>query len=209
MLGPNYASLIGTNPHMVALPISGAAPLANRGNPFSSFNPVFLMSPVAATIYGVNKAPESVLQFNNQGSYGLGTTGKPRYLRIVADGVLAAWSSNNYPALINLHNDGGALTDATRMINVLVVNGVPTPRKSSVTALTGADWRTVVGADSQLQAQKSGGGAYAAGTILEFFMMTAADIVTQGPTVANTPQEGKSYDFMFASLATAMWADRI
>lgn len=202
-------TLVGTNPHAVALPVSGAAFLANRGNPFSALNPVYFLAPGTPTIYGLNRPTESFLQVNNQGSYGVGTTGKPRYVRIIADGVLTAWSSNNIPALINLHNDGGALTDATRMINVLVVNGVPTARKSSVTALTGSDWRTVVGADSQLQAQKSGGGAYAAGTILDFYMATAGDIVTQGPLVAGTPFEGRAYDFMFASTATMMYADRV
>lgn len=205
MLG---STLIGTNPHVVALAANTV--VANRGNPFSALNPVGFLAPGTPTIYGINRVPESLLQINNQGGYGLGSTSKPRYARIVADGVATTWDSDDYPALINLHNDAAALTAANRLATVLVVNGTPTTRVQSDAVPIASQWKAEeAGGVYTLTAKSAANGAYAAGTILEVFMGTVADIVTQGPLVAGVLIEGKSYDFIFASTAAAMLADRV
>lgn len=201
-------TLIGTQPHVKAL--AAATEVLNRGNPFSALNKVGFLSPAAATIYGVNRVADQLLQVNNQGNYGLGTTGKPRYLRIIADGVATAWTSTDYPALINGHDDGGAITDAIRLANVLVVNGVIKHRVQSDATPSANQWKIALSTGVYtLTAKNASNAAYAAGTVLEFYMATTADIVTQGPTVASVMIEGTAYDFMLSSTAAAMFADRV
>jgi hypothetical protein len=199
-------SLIGSQPHNVLLAANVEAVM--KGNPFSALNKVLGLAPATPTIYGVNRATDIGLQVNNQGSYGL-TSGQPKYQRIIADGVLTAWTTTDYPALANLHDDGAALTAANKLRTVVVVNGNIFPRKQSTVALTGGDWRAVAGAPNSLQVQKAGTGALGAGTVIEVYMFEAADIITQGPLVAGTIAEVIAYDFMNASSACALFADRV
>jgi hypothetical protein len=206
MLSPG--TLIGTQSHVKAL--TAATEVLNNGNPFSALNKVNLLAPGTPTIYGVNRVADQFLQVNNQGSYGVGSTGKPRYLRIIADGSATTWTSTDYPALINGHDDGAAITDAIRLANVLVVNGVIKHRVQSDAAPAASQWKIALsGGVYTLTAKSAANGAYAAGTVLEFYMATAADIVTQGPLVAGTLIEGTCYDFMLATTAAAMFADRL
>lgn len=205
MLG---TTLYRTNPHVKALAASTV--VANRENPFSARNPVNFLSPGTPTIYGVDRQAESLLQVNNQGNYGLGSTGKPRYLRIIADGVATTWDSNSYPALINAHDDAAALTNANRLATVLVVNGIPTTRVQSDATPTASQYKIAQSLGVYtLTAKSAANGAYAAGTVLEIYMAAVADIVTQGPLVAGTQIEGVCYDFMVATAAAAMFADRV
>lgn len=201
-------TLIGTNSHVKALAASTV--VANRENPFSALNPVYFLSPGTPTIYGVNRQPDQLLQVNNQGNYGLGTTGKPRYLRIIADGSATTWDSNSYPALINAHDDAAALTNANRLATVLMVNGNPTTRVQSDATPAASQYKIQQsGGVYTLTAKSAANGAYAAGTVLEVYMSLTTDIVTQGPLVAGTQIEGKAYDFMVATAAAAMFADRV
>lgn len=201
--------MIGSNPHLLTL-TAATEVLAGKQNPFTALNKVFLQAPATPTIYGINRVPESLLQVNNQGSYGLGSTGKPRYLRIVADGSATTWTSTDYPALINGHDDGGAITNAIRLANVLVVNGLIKHRVQSDATPGASEWKIALsGGVYTLTAKSAANGAYAAGTILEFYMGTVADIVTQGPLVANVQIEGTCYDFMLATTVAVMTADRV
>lgn len=202
-------TLAGTNPHILSL-TAATEVLAGKQNPFTALNKVFLQAPATPTIYGINRVPESLLQINNQGGYGLGSTSKPRYLRIVADGAATTWNSTDYPALINLHNDAGAITNAIRLATVLVVNGLIKHRVQSDATPGASEWKAAEsGGVYTLTAKSAADGAYAAGTILEVYMGAVGDIVTQGPLVANVPIEGVCYDFMLATTVAIMSADRV
>lgn len=206
MLNP---TMIGSNPHLLSL-TAATEVLAGKQNPFTALNKVFLQAPGTPTIYGINRVADQFLQVNNQGNYGLGSTGKSRYLRIVADGVATTWDSNSYPALINGHDDLAALTNANKLANVLVVNGLIKARVQSDATPVASQWKIAQSAGVYtLTAKSAANGAYAAGTILEFYMGTVADIVTQGPLVANVQIEGTCYDFMLATTVAVMTADRI
>jgi hypothetical protein len=195
--------LYGSRPTVLALPATTDV-LANA-SPFSALNKVKILSPAAATLYGVNRATDIARAITVPTETGV-LNSRYKYLRIIADGVATSWAAANYPELNNGHNDAGALTAANRLRTCVVANGVILQRKQSDVALTGGDFR-LVASGTTLEAQKAGGGAFGAGTVLEVFMHEASEIVTQGPTVGGVMQEVTCYDFMHATTAAALFAE--
>lgn len=196
-------SLYGSRPTVLALPATTDVLLAY--SPFTGLAKARVLSPAASTIYGVNRATDIARAITAPTDVGV-LNSQPKYARIIADGSATSWAAAAVPALINGHDDAGTLTAALRLRTVVVANGVILQRKSSVTALTGGDFR-LTATGTTLEAQKVGGGAFGAGTVIEVFMHEASEIVTQGATVAGVMQEITCYDFMHATTAAALFAD--
>lgn len=218
-------SLAGSNPHLKSL--ADGVVNANRQSPFTGLNKCQLLSAGAPTIYGVNRQTDLFIQTGNNGNVGLGSNGKPMYLRLFGDGSTTEWSSERYLELENAvftwvpldesdpENPVPAhetLTDATTLCVVLVVNGVVKVRVAGENAPGASQWSLSKDEDDYtiLTAVNGSSAAYARGTILEVFMVPLASIVAQGPLTAGVMAAGTCYDFMVSSgAATAMFEDRV
>lgn len=195
-----------TNPTVRALAV-GVENYLNV-HPIITRNPLKALSPGAAVIYSGQKAPATVPLTNNQENTGqrlVAGVYRKRFIRLIGDGVTTVWNATNFPDLANLHDDAAALTNANRLRTVLLVNELISARKQSNVALTGADFRTVNNAGiMEIQAQKAGGGAYGAGTILDVHMDPDGTYVVAAPAlVAGAPAEVALGDFAVADVALA------
>ena len=198
------------NPHVLLCPIN-VTTQAGEGNPFTGLNKVMAQAIAAATLIGVLRPPENAPLMNNQGGVGLfaGVADKPKHVRLIADGILTTWTATLISAFTNLNDDAGALTNVNRLRTVITINGQTTSQRvQSTVALTGNDYRTKNNAGvMELSAQKAGGGAYGAGTIIDGYMLEAGDVVQQAVTVL--PIEVNAYDFMVASTSAVLLSQPI
>lgn len=206
---------------MIGLPLAGSQPhlknlatsvvVANNAAPFTGLNKVYLLSAGAALIYGVNRQSESQILTNNQGNVGVNASGQAKYVRLFGDASRTTWTSTDFPALNNAHDDGAALTNANRLRTVLVVDGVPATRVQSDATPGASQYKIALsGGVYTLTSKSAANGAHAAGVKLEVYMYDSGDIVTQGALTAGVMIEGTCYDFMVASVAAcAMTADRV
>jgi hypothetical protein len=192
-------------PHVLLCPIN-VATQAGIGNPFSGLNKVVAQAVAAATLIGVLRPPDNAPLMNNQGGVGLfaGVANKPKHVRIIADGILTTWTATLITAFTNLNDDAGALTNVNRLRTVITINGrITRQRVQSTVALTGNDYRTKNNAAvMELSAEKSGGGAYGAGTIIDVYMLEAGDVVQQAVSIL--PIEVDAYDFMVSSTSAVL-----
>jgi hypothetical protein len=206
---------------MIGLPLAGSSPhlknmatsvvQLNNAAPFTGLNKVYFLSAGAGVIYGVNRQTESQIQTNNAGNVGVNSSGQAKYVRLFGDASRTTWTSTDFPALNNAHDDGAALTNANRLCTVLVVDGVAQTRVQSDATPGASEYKIALsGGVYTLTSKSAANGAHAAGVKLEVYMCTTADIVTQGALTAGVMIEGTCYDFMVAhTAAVAMTADRV
>jgi hypothetical protein len=204
---PVETTLLRTNSHSLLVGVNVS--VGQFGNPFSGLNPINLQATAAATLYGTLRPFADPPQINNQLAAGFypGTT-LAAHLRVIADGVKTEWDAATYLELANLHNDAGALVTADRLRICVNVNGRTIQRIQSDVALTAATFRALLNVTMRFQIVGAGAAAYGNGTVIDIFMFSAAQIVSQ--VVGAVPTEGRSYDFLTAAtLPVTLSADRV
>ena len=164
-----------------------AAPVYNKTNPFLPTDPIKVLSPGAATIYGKNHP-------------GVNSTD---YASFIADGATTVYDEDDNANLANMHDDAVSLTAANYLQTVVLVNGVPITRVVSGGSPSAGEW------DADTDAAEltlTLGTTYGAGTKIEVIMSasTGTDSVLEHTCVAGEIAQIDSYDFMRASVANAV-----
>ena len=161
----------------------------NKYHPFSALNTLRVNPVVGGGVRGVNKQDHYT---------------HAQRLRIICDGTATEWSADDYAALENADVQATITNTNILTVNAVVNNGTLLTRKGSAATLAGGDCKVRTDASvNKFSAEKVGGGAFGAGTIIDVFLTDQADVVNQA-TVTGTEAEIECYDFMIADEATVI-----
>lgn len=185
----------------IAKALSADTPIINRYDPFLPDNPIIAQAPAAAELYLVNKPPKEGDLLAG------GELTQARAVRIIADGVLTAWTEANFPvlALAKLIADV-SLTPANRLGEVVVVNeGTVLTRRGDDIGAPGAGEFSLFDTGSGIELRT--GTTYGEGTTIDVYIPLDADIVNESLT-AGIPKQIASADFINSDVAAAIFADK-
>lgn len=162
-------------------------------HPFATSQPMAVQVATNATLYSV---------------YHPGVSSATKYFRVALDGTTTEFSSADYSVLDNLHDDGGSLTDATRLrvvVRKLGVGGTVTELLSRVVSDTSGGpgegeflVKTVTG-EQVLEIGEAGSD----GEDLEVWILDAADITSLSVT-AHLPEETTAQDVVVCTQAARL-----
>jgi hypothetical protein len=210
-------SLYGTNPQVIAVgAFDTTAPTRFNFNPFHPDSPCKAVSVAGGTLYLGQEAPKPQSKLNPTGLSSAYRDDQPRRVRFIADGTKKTWSwdsgagTGDSPALINLHDDGAALSAANYLGLVVLVNGVPLLRRQSdvaMAALAGTK-AAVAGGVYTLTVHAAAGAAYGAGSVIDVLMDPDLDWITSVSLTAGVIKEValQRYAIMATTESAAVFA---
>jgi len=120
------------------------------------------------------------------------------YQRWNGTGAKTVWTETELVNLANAHQDGGAITDATRLAVVVLEDGVPLHRVQSDAVPAAGQFKVW---DDAGTAKITFGDTHAATVKLEMFL-TDTDDISDLTLVANTPKEGTAPQVVYATEAS-------